>query len=194
MWGGWYDDVEFMQTFAKMRKICEKGMDKRTSEVAVFTDENCYFPLRGHKNKIRDVCNSVGLSGVMYDIYLASDFNKVCDKYKVCIFLEPAKTPLTDECIKTARDKGKAVMTVTDDDEITYETFKKFFEESGITVPTQQKAVIYTSEKHIVFYAHEKAIYDFCADGKKTFRDIFTGKEITFPTQINKTTCWLFER
>lgn len=194
MWGGWYDDVEIMQNFAKMQKICENGMDKHTAAVAVFTDENCYFPLRGHKNKIWDVCNSIGLSGVMYDIYLASDFEKVCDDYKLCVFLEPAKTALTDECIKTAKDKGKAVMIVTDEDEVTHETFRNFFEKNGITLPTKQKAVVYTSEKHIAFYAHEKGQYDFSADGRKTFRDIFTGRELSFPVQIDKTTCWLFER
>ena len=194
MWGGWYDDAEFMQSFAKMQKLCENGMDKHKAEVAVFTDENCYFRLRGHKNKIWDTCNSLGLSGVMYDIYLASDFEKVCDEYKACVFVEPAKTRLLTECIKTAQEKGKAVMIVTDEDEITYETFKDFFEKNSITVPTKQKAIVYTSEKYIVFYAHEKGQYDFSADGRKTFRDIFSGREISFPVQIDKTTCRLFEK
>lgn len=194
MWGGWYDDSEFMQTFSKMQKICEKGMERKSSDVAVFMDENCYFPLKGHRNKIWDVCNSIGLSGVMYDIFLASDFGKVYNDYTVCFFVEPNKTQLLSDCIKTAKQKQKRVMIITDDDEVDFETFKGFFENNGITVPTKQKAVVYTAENHIVFYAHEKGEYDFSFDGKKIFKDLFTGKEISFPTEITKTTCWLFER
>lgn len=194
MWGGWYDDSEFMQTFSKMQKLCEKGMDKKRSEVAVFTDENCYFPLKGHRNRIWDVCNSLGLSGVTYDIFLASDFEKVYDDYKVCIFVEPNKTQLLSDCIKTAKENGKAVMVITDDDEVNFETFKEFFEKNGITVPTKQKAVVYMAENHTVFYAHEKGEYDFTLDGKRTFTDFFTGEKITFPREIQKTTCWLFEK
>ncbi len=194
MWGGWYDDSEFMQTFSKMQKLCEKGMDKKCSEVAVFTDENCYFPLKGHKNRIWDVCNEIGLSGVMYDIFLASDFEKVYDDYKVFVFVEPNKTRLLSDCIKTAKENGKAVMVITDDDEVKSEKFKELFESNGITVPTKQKAVVYTAENHTVFYAHEKGRYDFSIDGRKTFTDFFTGERIVFPREINKTTCWLFEK
>ena len=85
-------------------------------------------------------------------------------------------------------------MIITDDDEVDFETFKGFFESNGITIPTKQKAVVYTAQNHIVFYAHEKGGYDFSLDGKKIFKDLFTGKEISFPTEITKTTCWLFER
>lgn len=194
MWGGWYDDDEFMQTFAKMQKICGNGMDRKSADVAVFTDENCYFPLRGHRNRIWNVCNEIGLSGVMYDIFLASDFEKVCDDYKVCVFVEPDETQLLSDCIKTAKQKQKNIMIITDDDEVDCETFKGFFESSGITVPTKEKAVVYSSENHVTFYAHEKGKYDFTFDGRKTFTDLFTGKEISFPTEIKKTTCWLFER
>lgn len=194
MWGGWYDDAEFMQTFAQMQKICEKGMDRKSSEVALFTDENCYFSLKGHKNKIWSVCNELGLSGVIYDIFLASDFEKVCDRYRACIFVEPTKTQLLSDCIRKAYEKGKAVMVVTDEDEVTYRTFKNFFADNGIAVPTNENAVVYNSEKHIVFYAHEKGEYDFVSDGRKTFTDLFTGEEISFPRKINKTTCWLFEK
>ncbi|MBP3441638.1 MAG: hypothetical protein J6L62_02425 [Clostridia bacterium] len=194
MWGGWYDDAQMMKNFSEMLKICEKGMGRKSAEVAVFTDENCYFPLKGHKNKIWDVCNELGLSGVMYDIFLASDFEKVRDSYRVCIFVEPAKTQLLTGCIKTAEENGKSVMIITEDTEVTYRTFKEFFAKNNLTVPTEEKAVVYTSEKHIVFYAHESGMYDFSCDGKKTFTDVFTGKEITFPTKIEKTTCWLFER
>ena len=192
MWGGWYDDVEFMQTFAKMQKICEKGMDKKSADVAVFTDENCYVPLAGHRNRIWNVCNEIGLSGVMYDIFLASDFEKVCDDYKVCVFVEPNETGLMNDCKKTAREKGKSVMVFTDDDEADYKAFKEFLGRNGINVPTKEKAVVYSSEKHIVFYAHEKGEYDFAYEGKKQFTDLFTGEEISFPTEIKKTTCWLF--
>lgn len=194
MWGGWYDDAEMMENFSKMQKICENGMDKKSSEIAVFTDENCYFALRDHKNIILNICNSIGLSGAMYDIFLASDFEKVYNKYKICVFVQPKETELMSSCIKTAKENRKIATVITDDDEVDCEFFKKLFEDNGITVPTKQKAVVYNSEKHIVFYAHEKGKYDFSFDGKNMFTDLFTGKEISFPTEIKKTVCWLFER
>ena len=194
MWGGWYDDAEMMDNFSKMQKICENGMDKKSSEVAVFTDENCYFSLRGHRNIIWNICNSIGLSGVMYDIFLASDFEKVYDKYKVCVFVQPNETELLNRCKSLAEEKGIASLVLTDNDDVDYQTFKKFFEKNGIEIPTKQKAVVYTAENHAVFYAHEKGEYDFSLDGKKTFTDVFTGEEISFPTEIKKTTCLLFER
>lgn len=192
MWGGWYSDEEFMQTFAQFTEICSDGMDKKSSEVALFTDENCYFKLRGHKNKIWEVCNSIGLSGVMYDIFLASDFDKVYNNYKVCIFVEPTETQLMTDCINKAKSHNIPFRVFTDNDSITPEDFRRFFKTAGLRVPINRDAVVYETQKHIVFYAHEKGEYDFSFCGRRTFRDVFSGKEITFPTEINRTICWLF--
>ncbi len=194
MWGGWYADKEFMQTFEKLGKICSGTMGVKASEVAVFTDENCYFKLRGHRNKIWETCNAIGLSGVMYDIYLASDFDKVYTDYKVCIFVEPTETQLLTDCINKSKENNLAVKVITDDDEVTSELFREFLKSAGLHVPINRDAVVYQTDRHIVFYAHEKGEYDFSSDGRKTFTDLFTGEEITFPYTINNTTCRLFEK
>ena len=194
MWGGWYADKEFMQTFAQLRKICSDPMGVKTSPVAVFTDESCYFKLRGHRNKIWETCNAIGLSGVMYDIYLASDFGKVFADYKACVFVEPTKTDLMTDCINRAKESNIAVKVITDDDEVTPEKLREFFKSAGLNVPINRDAVIYETDKHIVFYAHEKGEYDFSSDGRKTFTDLFTGEEITFPYTAEKTTCRLFSK
>ena len=194
MWGGWYADKEFMQTFEQLGKICSGAMGVKASEVAVFTDENCYFKLRGHRNKIWETCNAIGLSGVMYDIYLASDFDKVYTDYKACIFVEPTETQLLTDCINKAKENNLAVKVITDDDEVTSEFFREFLKSAGLHVPINRDAVVYETDKHIVFYAHEKGEYDFSSGGRKNFTDLFTGEEITFPYTINKTTCRLFKK
>jgi beta-galactosidase len=194
MWGGWYSDKEFMQTFSKLYEICADGMETKHSQVAVFTDENCYFGLKGHGNKIWDVCNSIGLLGVMYDIFLASDFDKVFADYKACVFVEPIKTDLMTDCINRAEESNIAVKVITDDNEVTPENLRGFFKSVGLNVPIDRNAVVYESENYIVFYAHEKGEYDLSLDGRKTFTDLFTGEEITFPYTVTKTTCRLFRK
>lgn len=194
MWGGWYADSEFMQMFTKLYKICSDGMERKHSQVAVFTDENCYFGLRGHRNKIWDVCNSIGLSGVMYDIFLASDFDKVYNDYKVCVFVEPTKTELMTACIRKAEERKKAVRVITDSDDVTAGLFREFFKSVGLDVPIDRNAVVYETENYIVFYAHEKGEYDFSSNGRKVFTDLFTDEEITFPYTVTKTTCRLFRK
>lgn len=194
MWGGWYADSEFMQMFGKLYKICADGMERKHSQVAVFTDENCYFGLSGHKNKIWEVCNSLGLSGVMYDIFLASDFDKVYNDYKVCIFVEPTKTALMTDCIHKAEQNNMTVRVITDSDDVTAELFREFFRSVGLDVPIDRNAVVYETENYIVFYAHEKGEYDFSSDGRKVFTDLFTDEEITFPYTVTRTTCRLFRK
>ncbi|MBR5262696.1 MAG: hypothetical protein IKV49_02625 [Clostridia bacterium] len=194
MWGGWYNDPDFMAAFSKMAEICRDGADKPECDVAVFTDESCYFGLPAHKNIIWHTCKQLGLSGAMNEVFLASDFDEVYNNYKACIFVQPAETPLLSACIEKARRDGKAVMLVTEDDaELTSADFRKFLSAAGVQT-AERDAVIYTGEKLICFYAHEKGVYDFEADGKKSFTDLFTGEEISFPREIKNTVCWLFSR
>lgn len=195
MWGGWYKDTDFMQAFSRMAEICKDGMDKPECEVAVFTDESCYFGLPSHKNIIWNTCNQLGLTGAMNEVFLASDFDAVYNKYKACVFVQPAETPLMKECIKKAKSDSKAVMVIGEDEaNLTAEDFKKFLSDAGVQIPTPQRAVVYKGEKYTCFYAHEKGVYDFTLDGKKTFTDFFTGEEISFPKEIKNTVCWLFSR
>ena len=130
----------------------------------------------------------------MNEVFLASDFDAVYDKYKVCIFVQPAGTELLTDCISKARRGGKAVKVIGESDGITSENFKEFFSASGVNMPTDGKAVVYTGKKFVSFYAHEKGVYDFTLDGKKAFTDLFTGEEIVFPREIKNTVCWLFSR
>ncbi len=195
MWGGWYDDPDFMELFKKMSEICADGMDCSESDVALFMDENCYFSLPSHRNIVWNTCNQLGLTGMINDVFLASDFDEVYNKYKVCIFVQPTETELLKQCIRKAEASGKAVKVVTEDDaDITAEDFKKFFTDSGVTVPAPQKAVVYTGKKFVAFHSHEKGVYDLTVDGRKTFTDLFTGEEITFPITTQKTVTCLFRR
>ncbi|MBR3835660.1 MAG: hypothetical protein IKJ69_02580 [Clostridia bacterium] len=195
MWGGWYDDPDFMSLFKRMSEICADGMDCPESEVAVFMDENCYFGLPSHGNIAWNTCNALGLTGVMNDVFLASDFDKVYNDYKVCIFTEPTKTQLMTECICRAKASGKAVRVITESDaRLTADDLKGFLMQSGIDVPTPQNAVVYKGKRFVAFHSHEKGVYDLTVDDRKTFTDIFTGEEITFPITTQKTVTYLFSR
>ena len=195
MWGGWYDDPDFMSAFRRMSEICADGTDKPMCDVAVFTDENCYFGLPSHKNIIWNTCNQLGLTGTMNNIFLASDFDEVYNEYKVCIFVQPVETELLTRCINKARLSGKAVKVVTEDDaDLTAEEFRKFMSDAGMSICVPQNTVVYTGEKYIAFHAHKNGVYDLTLDGRKTFTDLFTGEEISFPREIKNTVCWLFSR
>lgn len=194
MWGGWYKDSDFMSAFRRMSEICAGGMDNPVCEVAVFLDENSYL-LRNHRVVEWNTCNMLGLTGAMNDVFLASDFDAVYENYKACIFIQPIETALMSDCIRKAETSGKAVKIVSEDDaELTADDFKEFLSRADVQTFTPQKAVVYTGRKFVSFYAHESAVYDFTLDGRKTFTDLFTGEEITFPREIKNTVCWLFER
>ena len=193
MWGGWYKDPDFMAAFKRMSEICADGMDTPVCDVAVFLDENSYLK-RNHRVVEWNTCNQLGLTGAMNDVFLASDFDAVYNKYKACVFVQPIETGLMSECIQKATESGKAVRVIGEEDDLTAEDFKAFLSGAGVEMPTPQKAVVYTGRRFASFHAHEEGIYDFTLDGRKTFTDLFTGEEISFPREIKNTVCWLFKR
>ncbi len=194
MWGGWYDDPDYMKLMKKMKELCEDGMDMPDAEVAAFIDEKSVLRSKQGTAVPCAAMRAIGLSGVPCDVYLASDFDEVFEKYKVCIFIESAETELLCKCIKKAEHMGKAVKRITDGLETSGAELHAWLKENGADVPVSRSAVVYRGKKNIMLYTPENGEYDFEDGGKKTFVDLFTGETITFPLRISKGKCFLFER
>lgn len=106
MWGRWYSHPKYMAEVRRCRKLCET-LDYEQygfkSEIAVFIDGSLYYRHgMGHQsvwsqNSIR---NSLGNSGLSYDMYLLDDFKANYKKYKAIIL--PA-TLHTDELLKAKK-------------------------------------------------------------------------------------------
>lgn len=194
MWGGWYDDPEYMNLMKKMRTICGEGMDTPDAEVAAFIDEKS-IPKSMQGAKVACAAmRALGLSGAPCDIYLASDFNEVFDKYKACIFIEPAETELCGESVKKAEAAGKYVKRITAEAPVVEAELYEWLKGTCVDIPVSRCAVVYRGKKYVMLYTHEDGEYDFEDRGKKSFVDLFTGEKVTFPRQIPKAKCFLFER
>ena len=195
MWGGWYDDPDYMDIISKMVELCSEGTDKPVSQIALIIDEKSYIRLDCNQDIVRKVCNAIGLCSAPYDAYLASDFEKICSKYKAFIFVEPSETELLTRCIRQAELEGKAFKIYTGKDtEITAEQLRCFFKEAGILFATDKNAVVHNGEKYFSVYTAERGLYDFGTQDKKTFTDLFTGEKFTFPAELEERKCYLFRR
>ena len=194
MWGGWYGDSEYMALMKKMKELCEDGMDISDTEVAAFIDEKSVSMSKQGAKVQCAAMRAIGLSGTPCDIYLASDFDSVFDKYKVCIFIEPAETALSSECVKKAEAVGKSVKRITAETLTEGAELHAWLKENGVDIPVSRSAVVYRGKKYVMLYTPEDGEYDFEDSGKKRFVDLFTGESVAFPLQIPKGKCFLFER
>ena len=194
MWGGWYHDDDYMALMAQMQKIVEDGMDKPICEVALFLDEKSYAHVKGSKS-VSGTARALGLAGTPHDVYLTSDFERVYQNYPACVFAVPFETELVASCIQRATEAGKAVKVITDAEvPIDVASLQSFLRDAGVRVYTNRNAVVYRGESLVSLYTVEDGEYDFEVDGKKTFTDLFTGETLTFPTELPKYKCFLFQR
>ena len=195
MWGGWYDDPDYMSLMEKMRALCDAGMDVPDTDVAVFIDEKAVIKgIPGGVAMTSKAIREMGLCGTPYDMYLMSDFNEVFDKYKACIFIEPGTTELSEACAEKAALKNMPLKRFDVSSEISAEGIRKWLEEIGCDIAVNRNAVVYRGEKYIMLYAPDDGEYDFCDRGNRSFKDAFDGENIEFPTRLKRAKCLLLER
>ncbi len=193
MWGGWYDDPDYMELLQKMQTLCQKGMDSAKAEVAAFIDEKSFSKTKEGRMAIQNALRTIGLCGTPCDMYLASDFDKVFENYKACLYIEPAQTACLNTCMDKAVQTGKAVKKLAAFTQETGESLRTWLKENSVDVPVSRGAVVYRGKKYITLYTPEDGEYDFAVNGKKTFADLFTGQMVMFPAQLEKGKCFLFE-
>ncbi len=192
MWGGWYEDGDYMALIERMNELCADGMDTPLCEVALFVDEKSLAATE-LGSVIPNTARALGLVGAPHDVYLASDADAVYQNYKALIFAMPVETELIKHKIEQALAAGKAVKVIRSAD-IGTEELRRFLAESRVTLFTDKKAVVYTGRRFACLYTPEDGEYDFEIDDKKTFTDLFTGRQITFPATLTKAQCLLFQR
>ena len=74
------------------------------------------------------------------------------------------------------------------------EDLVSFYKKSGVHVYTNLPAVVYASDSYVFLHTAKQGIYDFGFDGKKTFKDLFTGENYTFPCEMEFGKSYLFEK
>ncbi|MBQ4270012.1 MAG: hypothetical protein IJB97_10240 [Clostridia bacterium] len=201
MWGGWYADEEYLALMKRAKEIAAESLSldrKSAAKTAVFIDENCYASLPETDKGVPVGCYfryQLGQTGVPYDIYLASDFERVIDGYEAALFLVPVETPLIKACINKAKEKKIPVIVIDRDNMgMTVDELIDLYKNSGVQPYTNKKSVVYDSAGYVFLHTSEDGEYDFSAQGKKTFTDEFTGRKYTFPVTLPKGESLLFKK
>jgi beta-galactosidase len=160
MWGGCYNDPIYMGEMREFLEISKDAVEKpmgSVSELAVFIDEKCYKYCKNNHSGMsiayhfRDV---LGKIGTPYDVYLASDYELVKERYKAVILLEPHPTELLDAIFADAKSRGVGCYKVGMDNlaDTTTEVFRKLCRESGVHIYVESDAVVFANESYI--YVH----------------------------------------
>ena len=112
MWGGWYNNPRYMLEAKRCKKLFEKHNYTQysyKSEIAVFVDGALYMRQgMAHQscwsqNSIR---NSLGNSGIPYDLYLLGDFKARYKDYKAIIFPAAISSKELEKAKKLCREAG----------------------------------------------------------------------------------------
>jgi hypothetical protein len=202
MWGGWFADEEYMGIMRKAKEIADESLQKSrksTAPVAMFIDERAFDGIGEEEVQslilARDNrCVLFGTTGVPYDIYLATDFEKVAKNYKAVVMLVPCETPALIKNRALAKEYGLPVIELNVDNiDMGADAFAEAFREKGVAPYTNKRAVVYACEDYLFLHTCEAGMYEFMANEKKEWTDLFTGKKYVFPTELEKGVSLLFE-
>ena len=182
MWGGWYARPEYMDIAHRAKEILLESMDKpmqSTAKIAVFVDEAAYCRIPEGNPIAHNVCfkvrQALGKTSVPYDIYLASDFDAVRNRYQAYIFLIPLET----ETILTAMNyatAGKIPFLVIDGSnyQITTDELREFYKQAGIQPLFDHDAVVFENESYLFLHACQAGVHHVPG----IYRDAFTGETV----------------
>ena len=184
MWGGWFADEDYMRFMRRAREIAEESVGlpmESLSEVAVFVDEGAYALMsdsESAEHAVRSMRLTLGRMGVPYDVYLASDFERVKNKYKAYITLVPCATPLYYKIEESARIEKKVCIRVGEENaDITTDELRRRLSFGGVPIYSNRDAVIYSSESFLFFCSTQDGEQvlrlNFCA----RLTELFTGEE-----------------
>ena len=182
MWGGWYNDTIYMGEMREFLEISKRAANKpmgSVSEIAIFIDEKCYkYCTNNHSGMslayhFRDV---LGKIGAPYDVYLASDYELVKEKYKAIILIEPHKTDLLNAVMADAEQRGVGCYKVNMENlsATTTETFRNLCRNNGVHLYTESDAVVFANESYVFVHCEGQTLPEInMPDGKK-LKSLFT--------------------
>ena len=179
MWGGWYADSRYMDFMAQAQSIWAAENDEAESvaQVAVLMDEAAPSYLDDKDPGLRkvffDFRETLGKTAVPLHWYLASDFERIKDRYRAYILLEPVETELSQKL----KASGKPILTVTPDTcDLTTEAIRSFLKGNGVKLYSDHDLAVYANSSYLFVHT--------VADGKQQLslsegtilRECFTDK------------------
>lgn len=183
MWGGWYADERYMSLLDNLRRVREECRDlprAPVAEVAIFVDENSYFGFESIDvpGKISLVRRQLGKTGAPYELYIAQDAERVIDKYKAVLILNPANTPDSLKVIELAKEKNISCLNVTiDNADISTAELREFLRDAGVHIYCEKDAVIYANESVLFLHTCADSAYKIDMKSDATLTDILSGEE-----------------
>ncbi len=112
MWGGWYDHPRYMSEAKRCRRLFEKHDYMQYSvktDIAVFVDGKLYqYQGMSHRSARSqcDIRNSLGNSGLAFDLYLLDDFKARYKDYKAIILPTAVSSPELEEAKALCKQAG----------------------------------------------------------------------------------------
>lgn len=196
MWGGWYNDPDYMEFMEKVRNIAEmtKGENfESAAEVAVFVDEKCLAGISPENPTYRSVISGfrkqLGYMGAPYDVYLSEDFDAVKDNYKAYISLVPLETALSKN-IEESSEKPLLVIN-TENCDTTPEELREFLRQSGVHIYCEQNGIIMANKSYL--FLHTSRDGEHILDAESDFVDLFTGEKLDKSLVCEKGKSYLFK-
>ena len=198
MWGGWYKDEIYMDTARRALEIAGESLQKKrasVSELAVFVDEDA-FSYIGSKDYEPDsevgrrVCRltrpALGVTGVPYDLFIASDYEMAKEKYKAIVVLNPYSTERSRQIIEDAAKRGVPCLVIDKTNaSITAAEIRSFCREAGLHLYTHEDAAVFANESYVYFHTAKEGPFTLhMPDENVVLRDAFTGENVTFPMNL----------
>ena len=192
MWGGWYDDPDYMALMKELREIGERSVGENrgsAAEVALFIDETALLSVDPAKHDLpaalHEFMVTLGNTATPYDVYLASDAKRAVG-YKASLLL----LPITPEHAVSAPGVKMSVELCGRLPQVS--ELRAFFEEAGVTAYTDRPAVVYASRSHIALHTVEDGEITLTVGKRTSFTDLITGETVSFPKRLNIGKTYLF--
>ena len=185
MWGGWFDDATYMGMFESFLKITKQSMSKpmhSVSEIAVFVDEKSYKHVKDDAIGMRVSYLSrkaLGKIGAPYDAYLACDYERVKDRYKAIIILDPYRTETVDKMIADAKARGVGCLVIDKDNfAITSDELREFCKQSGVFLYSNKDAVVYANASYLFVHTCSEGALDLEIPRGVTAKPLFDAENV----------------
>lgn len=201
MWGGWYVDADYMAFMKRAREIAEDTLSspcRDTAELAVLIDEeSATYPAA--KENIRHIAQSLrrelGLIGTPYTLYLASDFDRIKDRYRAYLSLVPHPTAATNAIAAYTKENRIPHMEITAENcTVTASELRQFCTRAGVFLHTDRPAVVYANDRYLFLHAASDGEITLPALGSARWTELFTGDSIGEKLTVKKGDSFLLER
>ena len=155
MFGGWYANESYMSLMERFLSVSRESLDcpmGSVAELAVFIDERSIGSIRvGSElmNKVYEAREVLGIVGTPYDVYLASDFERVSDRYRAAVLIKPTVSALTDEIERCAAQSSLPLLVMGADRDVSVGELCDFLRRSGVHLYCDAPAVVYANESYL---------------------------------------------